>query len=118
MRTGHKVLVCGGRDFSDAALLDRVLCAFDNQFCIGELIHGGAKGADSMAGAWAKKHDIPVTVYPADWNKHGKRAGPLRNEQMLSEGKPDYVLALPGGRGTSHMVRIAKEAGVPVILGY
>jgi len=52
---------------------------------------------------------------PAEWDKFGRRAGPLRNEQMLREGKPDVVVAFPGGRGTAHMVRIAKEAGIDVL---
>lgn len=113
-RTGHKVLVCGGRDYRDTKQFDRAMCELDNYVCIGEIIHGGANGADTMAGCWGQKHNIPVTVFPAEWGKYGRRAGPLRNEQMLREGKPDYVIAFPGGRGTAHMVRIAKEAGVKV----
>ena len=114
VRSAHKVLVCGGRDFKDAALLDRVLCEVDNRVSIGEIIHGGANGADTMAGCWAEKHNIHVTVFKADWSRHGKAAGPRRNEKMLYEGKPDYVVAFPGGRGTAHMVGIALKAGVPV----
>jgi hypothetical protein len=110
-----KVLVCGGRDFDDAALLDRAMCELDNAICITSVIHGGAKGADTLAGEWAKKHKIAVRAYPADWDKYGRRAGPLRNEQMLAEGKPDFVLAMPGGRGTAHMVSIAEAAGVKVV---
>lgn len=114
MRTGHKVLVCGGRDFRDTALFDRQMCELDNYVCIGEIIHGGANGADTMAGCWGDKHNIPVTVYAANWSLHGRAAGPRRNEKMLYEGKPDYVIAFPGGRGTAHMVKIAKAAGVKV----
>lgn len=114
MRTGHKVLVCGGRDFRDTKLLDRFLCEVDNHVCIGEIIHGGANGADTMAGCWAEKYNIPVTVFQAEWHKYGRRAGPLRNEQMLREGKPDFVVAFPGGRGTAHMVGLAKAASIPV----
>jgi hypothetical protein len=114
VRSTHKVLICGGRDFRDTKLFDRQMCGFDNMISIGEIIHGGANGADTMAGCWAEQFNIPVSVYPADWKKHGRKAGPLRNEQMLREGKPDYVIAFPGGRGTAHMVRIAREAGVIV----
>ena len=115
MRPGHKELVCGGRDFRDTALLDYALCEIDNKIGIGEIIHGGANGADTMAGCWAEKYNIPVTVYNADWGRYGRAAGPKRNEKMLYEGKPEYVVAFPGGRGTAHMVRIAKSAGVVVI---
>lgn len=110
-----KVLVCGGRDFRDTAMLDRALCELDNAICITEIIHGGANGADTMAGCWGEKFNIPVTVYKADWSLYGRMAGPRRNERMLYEGKPDFVLAFPGGRGTAHMVRIAEEAGVRVV---
>ena len=115
MRTMHKVLVCGGRDFRDTKLFDRVMCEFDNWAPIGEIIHGGANGADTMAGCWGDKHNIPVTVFKADWSRHGRAAGPRRNEKMLYEGKPDFVIAFPGGRGTAHMVSIAEKAGVRVI---
>lgn len=53
--------------------------------------------------------------FPADWDKYGKRAGYLRNVQMLDEGKPDLVVAFPGGKGTAMMVKLAKERGVRVI---
>ena len=64
---------------------------------------------------WAKDNNMKLKVYPADWELHGKSAGPIRNQQMLIEGKPDLVLAFPGGKGTAHMVSIAKKKGVKVI---
>jgi hypothetical protein len=54
-------------------------------------------------------------VYPADWAKHGRAASPIRNQQMLDEGRPNLVVAFPGGRGTADMVRRARSAGVEVI---
>ena len=53
-------------------------------------------------------------VYPANWEEFGKRAGLIRNARMLTEGKPERVLAFPGGRGTADMVSRAREAGVEV----
>jgi hypothetical protein len=114
MRSSHKVLVCGGRDYRDTKRFERVMCELDNRVSIGEIIHCGANGADTMAGCWADKYNIPVTVFKADWSRHGRAAGPRRNEKMLYEGKPDFVIAFPGGRGTAHMVRIAKAAGIKV----
>ena len=80
-----------------------------------EVIHGGARGADYVMGEIAKAAGLPVSIYPADWRKHGKKAGPIRNQLMLDDGKPDCVLAYPGGRGTADMVRRAKVAGVRVV---
>lgn len=111
-----RVLVCGGRDFSDEPSLCYVLDQATRKIGgITTLIHGNAKGADRLAGAWAERHDIPVAVYPADWSKHGSAAGPIRNQQMLDEGKPDLVIAFPGGRGTSDMVSRATTAGIRVV---
>jgi hypothetical protein len=61
---------------------------------------------------------MKVLSYPAQWAKYGKKAGTIRNCQMLNEGHPDIVLAfpLPGSIGTWHMVKIAKKAGVGVIV--
>ena len=108
-----RILVCGGRDFSDHKLVSQALNSYG---CIGlTIIHGAAKGADSLAQAWAKDNGYPDDAYPADWNKYGKRAGYIRNVQMLNEGKPDLVIAFPGGKGTQMMINLAEAAGVPVV---
>lgn len=105
-----RVLVCGGRDYNDYMTLSSVLETLD----ITVLIHGAAKGADSLADFFAKNDNLCVERYPADWAKYGKRAGYLRNQQMLDEGKPELVVAFPGGKGTAMMVKIAREAGIEV----
>lgn len=90
-----RLLVCGGRDYDDIATLHRKLQALHDLRPISVLIHGAAMGADSMAGSWARHRGIPEHPYPADWTKHRKAAGPIRNQQMLDEGKPDLVIAFP-----------------------
>lgn len=105
-----RVLVCGGRDYDNVARAEEVLDALD----IDVIIEGGARGADNLGYQYAYRHDILVETFPARWDRHGKAAGPLRNQRMLDEGKPDLVVAFPGGRGTADMVRRAKKAGVPV----
>lgn len=112
-----RVLVCGGRDFDDWGKLDKKLDELlhsKGYYYAFTIIEGGAKGADFLARVWAKYMDIPFEEYPADWNKHGKAAGGIRNQQMLDEGKPDLVVAFAGGAGTADMVRRAKKAGVEV----
>lgn len=109
-----RVLVCGGRDYTNHAMVDRVLRKVIEKHPETTIIHGAAKGADSIAGAWAKRMRVTCEEYPADWDTYGKRAGPIRNQQMLDTGI-DGVVAFPGGRGTAHMVSIAKAAGVPVL---
>lgn len=111
---GLRVLVCGGRDFNDALTLGSWLGGIHKSHTIDTVIHGAARGADTMAGEFAKWAGIPVEAYPADWKADGKAAGPIRNARMLAEGRPDLVVAFEGGRGTADMVAKAKKAGVPV----
>jgi len=110
-----RVLVCGGRDWCDIlAMMNAMDALSDEVGPFTHLIHGGARGADDEAGCWALQRDLPTTVYPANWNRDGRAAGPIRNQQMLDEGKPDLVVAFPGGVGTADMVRRARKAGVEV----
>ena len=109
-----RLLVCGGRDFADKEF---VFATLDRTFAkrpITVLIHGAARGADSLAGAWAEERGIEVEAYPANWDRDGRAAGPIRNQRMLDEGRPEAIIAFPGGRGTAHMVKIAQQAGLPV----
>lgn len=110
-----RVLVCGGRAFSDKRLVAKTLSPLHRQRAFSVLIHGGASGADEIAHLWAEFAGVPIERYPADWKQFGPAAGPIRNRQMLVDGKPDLVVAFPGGRGTANMVAQAREAGVEVI---
>jgi hypothetical protein len=112
-----RVLVCGGRDFNDALTLGSWLGGIHkNNGPITLLIEGGARGADFMARKFAEWQGIPTKTFEADWTKHGKAAGPIRNQQMLDEGKPDLVVAFEGGAGTRDMVTKAKAAGVKILM--
>ena len=106
-----RILVCGGRDFDDAALLERTL----NNLHATLIIHGGARGADRLSGMWASLHGVECIVFPAMWARDGKAAGPIRNQAMLVNGRPDLVVGFPGGNGTADMVRRAIKAGVAVM---
>lgn len=130
-----RVLVCGGRNFGAAdrpqelpksyreaaeaiaarqrAFINAVLDALPDRDQL-VIIHGAAPGADGCAAAWASANGVATRAFPADWKTHGMAAGPVRNRQMLDEGKPDLVIAFPGGAGTRNMVLQAQGAGVPV----
>jgi len=111
----ERILVCGGRDFADAAFLFGILDMEAEARHVHRIIQGGAKGADELARMWALSRFCDYDNFPADWKKHGKAAGPIRNQQMIDEGKPTKVFAFDGGRGTADMVRRAKAAGIPVL---
>jgi aspartokinase-like uncharacterized kinase len=107
-----RALVCGGRNFDDR---DAVFSALD-ELKPSFVIEGGARGADTIAWLWAKRNlpsECRMSI-EARWDKHGRAAGAFRNQQMLDEGKPDIVVAFPGGKGTADMVRRAERAGVRV----
>ena len=110
-----RVLVCGGRDYTDYRQLCDTLRAIHTDRPITAVIHGAARGADTCGWGWATSIGIKTEAYPANWDLHGRKAGPIRNQQMLDEGKPDLVVAFPGGRGTADMVRRAKAAGIDVV---
>ena len=125
-----KVLVTGSRDWSswDRDIIRRELF----EWAAGAsgpitLVHGGARGVDSIAGDIAKEAGWTVRVYEADWEQHGKAAGPIRNRDMLckemyqdSSERLDLVLAfsvdLEKSKGTKDMVFVANRHGIPVKL--
>lgn len=107
-----RILVCGGRNYRNADVLNLTLLSFGIPE---EIITGGASGADAMAEAWAIRKGIPVKVFKAEWSRHGKAAGPIRNQKMIDEAQPDVVVAFPGGKGTDDMVSRAIKSGISVI---
>lgn len=115
-----RVLVCGGRDYDDRERLFGVLDKALEAATLAErpfvLIHGGAKGADWLSSVWAsmRKDRVEERVYPADWSTHGRAAGPIRNQKMLTNESPHVIIAFKGGNGTAHMMSIGRKAGVPV----
>lgn len=99
-----RLLVCGGRDYTDFKNISNTLDEFNRRvFIIDVLIHGNARGADTLADIWAQGCGRKSERYPAEW------------ERMLVEGRPHAVLAFPGGRGTQDMMDRALANGVPVI---
>ena len=111
-----KVLVCGGMNFRNGELLVITLdpLYWGHEPRITHLIEGEAYGADKMSAWWASAYDIKIERYPANWALHGKAAGYIRNKQMLEEGKPDLVIAFPGGKGTADLLQKATRAKIEI----
>jgi hypothetical protein len=108
------VIVCGGRGFSNKAMLERALDHLHAKHNFSLVIHGAYRGADTLAGSWAASRHIEVLPVPAQWKLQGKRAGPIRNAEMLTK-DPELVIAFPGNAGTEDMIDQAEAAGVKVI---
>lgn len=123
-----KVLVCGSRDWGDYEAIDRRLSGLPGEHEEITVLHGAAsrkvkgdagvpveQSADMLADRAARYWRFDVQTFPADWKKHGERAGLLRNLAMLDE-KPDLVVAFQrnGSRGTQHTIDEARRRGIPV----
>jgi len=109
-----RLLVCGGRDYANAAKANRALDAIHAKHGITLLVEGDANGADRLGKLWALANGIPLATYPAKWREEGRSAGPRRNARMLLEGRPQAAIALGGGTGTADMIRRLREANIPV----
>lgn len=110
---GLRVLVCGGRDYTDQPRLFESLDSIHSLSVITTIIHGAATGADTLAGKWAATRGIDIEPFPVK-----KYESPLsRNHRMLEGSSPDIVVHFPGGSGTRDMVHRARIAGITTIGG-
>lgn len=118
-----RLLACGARDYTDKAAVFATLDRAHAKRPVSVLIHGAARGADTLAGLWAEERGITVAAFPAAWRNpdgtQNKAADPIRNQRMLDEGRPDACVAFPPGpklewSGTADMVTRCLKAGLPV----
>ena len=105
-----KTIVAGGREFNDYEYLNRVLQAHD----ITMIVSGTARGADRLGEMWADNNNVPVKKHPADWNKHGKSAGYIRNSEMAKCSEALVAFWDGKSRGTKHMIDLATKEGLVV----
>lgn len=113
----YLLLVCGGRDYRDRATafaaLDEANVEVERRGQRLYVMQGGAEGADALAREWAQDRCVPWVTFPANWRRDGKRAGRVRNQDMIDQ-RPASVLAFPGGAGTADMIRRAFELDVTI----
>ena len=104
-----KIAVIGSRNFTDYKIAKTVLDKLQSYFGFDVIVSGGAKGADSLAEIYAWQNEIPLEVYEADWDKHGKGAGFIRNVEIWDNS--DYGVAFWDGvsPGTKHSFKLAKK---------
>ena len=128
-----RLLICGGRNLNPIKVCDWL--DHNLEAAIGGwpsfVIEGGAEGGDKGGRLWRRKHKVPGKTFPADWAnltgtpcivktrsdgvQYNAAAGGIRNQLMLDKGRPNVVLALPGGRGTADMVSRAVKKNVRVV---
>lgn len=111
-----KLAVVGSRTFCDYAWLEQCLLGAFRVSEIEAVISGGARGADALAARFAECHGIPLIVLRADWDSHGRKAGPIRNTAIVAQA--DAVAAFWDGRssGTQDTIAKARAAGRSVLI--
>ena len=108
-----KLIVAGGRDFSNRTLLYAVLDDFRRKFRIDTILSGFAKGADTLGAEYASERSIPVKSYPADWDKNGNAAGYIRNAEMGKDADAAICFWDGKSKGTKHMIHTMKRQNKP-----
>lgn len=107
-----KIVIAGTRTFSDYKLMDEEIKKFliENEVSNPEIVSGMSRGADKLGFRWAEQNGFQTKKFPADWNKYGRAAGPIRNKEMLNYG--DSVLVFWDGKsvGTKHMIDITYKS--------
>lgn len=118
-----RIIIAGGRDFSNYSLLkqnvDTIVKSFHNENLT--IISGTARGADTLGEQYAEEHHLPIRKFPADWDTYGKAAGHIRNAQMAkyaSEGTKGMLVAFWDGksRGTDNMIQTARKKDLEVYI--
>ena len=112
-----RLLACGDRRWTSYTAVRHALQRLHRAHGISLLLHGGCQGADKLAALAATALGIPVQAYLPQWQRYGRAAGPVRNQQMLTQGKPTYYIAfhtnLKASRGTTDMLYRLLRARVP-----
>ena len=118
-----RIIIAGSRKFNDypkmVKELDNLGIHLINSINPIEIVSGHAPGADTLGEKFAKEYDYPLKIFPAEWDKYGKAAGPIRNEQMAkyaAEADRGILIAFPIGesRGTKNMIKLAERYGLEV----
>lgn len=110
-----RVLVAGGTSDNAHSRIYHALYTVHERWCIACVIHGGRSETDLLAQAWADQQGIPTEIFAADWRRQGLAAGPTIQQRMFEVGRPDLLVAFPGGRGTPDLVERARERGLFVL---
>ena len=107
-----KVIICGGRNFTDYQYLNAYVKMVPPWIEITEVVSGHADGADTLGEQWATKNNIPLKIFPADWERLGRRAGPIRNIEMSKYAEGCIAFWDGESKGTKHMIDTAIKAGL------
>lgn len=104
-----RVIIAGDREFNNEDLMWAVMESFWMENPIETVVSGCARGADRMGEKWARERGLDVARFPADWDQHGKAAGPIRNREMADNADALVAFLAPWSKGTKDMVKAALD---------
>lgn len=112
MKPALRTIVAGSRD--DVSRNDLEIALDGLHWEVSVLLCGCARGADTIGREWAEENKVPIELYPANWERFGRRAGYRRNEEMSE--RAEALIALWNGisKGTAHMIQISNKKGLPI----
>lgn len=109
-----KTIIAGSRSITDYKLVSRAINMFLDDLGVTEVVSGCANGVDTLGERWAKENSVPVARFPAEWNKYGRGAGPIRNKEM-AEYADALILIWDGqSKGSKNMLDVANKNGLRV----
>jgi len=111
-----KIAIIGSRSFDNYGKLESFVLSRISLSDISEVVSGGARGADTLAALFAEVHNVPLRLFPAEWDSYGKQAGFLRNQKIIDYCDKVFAFWDGSSKGTSHSIELAKNAGKPTYL--
>lgn len=113
-----KIIIAGGRDFVDYELLSRICDDILPEFKNVSIVSGAARGTDALGERYAKEHGYELYRFPADRNKYGGVAGPIRNKQMAKYADGLIAFHDHNSKGTANMIKEAGIARLMIVVAY
>lgn len=111
-----KVVIAGSRHLDDTALVDKAIALSGMENQIAEVVCGGAFGVDTSGALWAMSHDVPIVTFNADWGKHGRAAGAIRNGEMADYSDMAIIIWDGKSHGTANMIEQMRKRGKPTFV--
>ena len=115
---GRRVAIVGSRDFHNYDFLAKTVVETLNHLKIAPsvIISGGASGADQLAERFAREYGLQTLIFPANWSQYGRRAGAIRNQQIVDQADILFAFRINNSPGTTITINMAEQKGIPTFV--